>query len=357
MIGSADGKIHYKAAPDAATTTPDNITITATDTAGNTSTKDVAISVLANPVGSSSIEGATNMDVRTPIVLTFSETVTVNSGFKITLTDTNDSDNDTSNGIDGVGWKNDTTQNNQEILLTSDMVSIKNVDGKSIVTINPAKDLDFGTHYTINIDAGAFTGETSGQSSLAVNMSFDTVTPKTDTIGIESKIQVADVDALANSNWWVDAHQGASTGRGKKVIAGQGAVKDEDGNLSGLDKDVAIAVSLTSVGGTVEDGFVGFLGLTDKKDVLYMDIDNTLIFGDGVPPNNYLTNRNWSFMVDDNDLDPVYNTKGSAKTTANQSDTADAVVVGFFSLPEPDNGRIGSDEALHRTDFGVILYG
>ncbi|MBA5248992.1 MAG: hypothetical protein FE834_05585, partial [Gammaproteobacteria bacterium] len=354
-IGSVDGKITYDGTPTAKTATPDMVIITAEDVAGNTSTKNVSISVVDKPVGSSSIEGATNMDVRSPIVLTFSEIVTVNSGFKITLTDTNDSDNDASNGIDGVGWKNDKTQNNQEILLTSDMVSIRNDNGKSIVTINPAKDLDFGTSYKISIDADAFTGTVSNQKSLAVDMSFETVTPKTDTTGTESKIQVAGVDALASSNWWVDGHQGKTTGRLIKVIAGQDAVKDADGNLSGLDKDVALAVSLNSVGGTLENGYTGLIGLTDKKDILYMDIDNVLTFG-GVPPDSYLTVRNWQYMVDEDALDPVYNTRGIGKITANLA-AAEAVKVGFLSIPEPENTYIGSDDALHRTDYGAILYG
>ena len=96
------------------------------------------------------------------------------------------------NGITtkGHGWENDvlvSTQTfkldtttslsaitdplNPTVAATAHNVVITTVDGKSIVTITPPRDLDFATHYKISIDAGAFTG-VSGQKSSAIISRF-----------------------------------------------------------------------------------------------------------------------------------------------------------------------------------------
>ncbi|MBA5248945.1 MAG: hypothetical protein FE834_05350, partial [Gammaproteobacteria bacterium] len=367
-IGSADGKITYDGTPTVGTTTPDQITITAKDVAGNSADKNVSISVVSKPVGSSSIDGATNMDVRSPIVLTFSEVVTVTTGttIKFKLTDTNDSDNDANNGIDGFGWKNDKTQNNQEFEVTSNMITIKNVGGKSVVTINPEYDFDFGTHYTISIDAGAFTGTVSHQGSLAVNMSFDTVTPAKSTftagesdnlgkIGIKSQIQVAETDALVDSNWWIDAHQSSTLA---------GAVVAQAGS-----KDIAVAVSLELDGNINQAGYVKLWGDTDVNDILYGDIANKEItFIDsgkaiGERTKQYLNQYNWT----ENLTNPAAGFNGSlgaakdfGDNTGGRSGVGDLVgsVSVVFTELSPNEGTGFQDDATFNTfGSGTVLYG
>jgi len=356
-IGAADGKIKYDIIPTAETTTAHNITIIATDLAGNATTQDVAISVVSRLVGDSTIRDAQNIDVRSPIVLTFNEVVTANANFKITLTDTNDSDNDAHNGIDGIGWKLDKTQNNHVIALTDTaQVKIETVLGKSIVTIKPTRDFDFGTKYTINVDADAFTGA-SGKKSLAIDMAFETVTPKKDNIGTESQIQVSGVDALVSSNWWVDAHQSSITSSPINVIAGQEAVKDENGAESGLDKDIAIAISLNAVGRSEEEGNIRILGITNTKDIIYMDIDNVLSPEYGTAPTSYLTKRNWGDYSQDDapDLDLVHGTVGARKTTSPEN--GDSAPLGVIYSAIPDDFVVATDARLFDQGHGAVLYG
>ncbi|MBA5248752.1 MAG: hypothetical protein FE834_04350, partial [Gammaproteobacteria bacterium] len=376
-IGSADGKITYDGTPTVKTDTPDQVTITAKDVAGNSATKDVSISVVGKPVASSSIDGATNMDVRSPIVLTFSEEVAVTTGttIKFKLTDTNDSDNDATNGVDGFGWKHDKTQNNQEFEVTSDMITIKNVGGKSVVTINPEYDFDFGTHYTISIDAGAFTGTNSHQESLAVNMSFDTVTPAKSTItagesdglgkrGIKSQIQVAETDALVDSNWWIDAHQSSAI-QGSAVVV-------QAGLSHGINKDIAIAASLRLDGSINEGGYIRLWGETDAKDIVYGDIANKEItFVDskesviGDRTKQFIFQFNWGVdftTQEDANTNPLsFNKKRGAVKDFGDTDGATGAVSVIFSAIDPveTNTSFASDSEFNllNPSHGAILYG
>ncbi len=330
------GVVTYKEKPTVESTTADQITITATDVAGNKTEQTVSISVVEKPVASSTINEAQNIDVRSPIVLTFSEIVTANSNFNIVLTDTNDSDGDSTNGVDGVGWKSDTTQNNQTIVVDSNMVTITNVGDKSIVTINPKFDFDFATHYTISIGAGAFTGTASNQESAAISMSFDTVTPKDDAFGTQSQTQVADIDMLANSNWWISAHQGSLYQNPLEIAAGE--------------KDIAVAVSMAPTTYTQYAGHVALMGDTDIKDVIYLDHYNGVL---NTPPtvadysNDLYAQNNWS-TINDN----TFNGKkidGTSEIISSNSGTGVAY--------QEATSSVYSDTRLEELGHGAVLHG
>ncbi|MDC9727679.1 MAG: Ig-like domain-containing protein, partial [Candidatus Thioglobus sp.] len=223
------------------------------DTAGNTATSDIDFDALPqfSPVAESTINGAQHIDVRSPIVLTFSESVSVGTG-NIIITDLN---------TNGQGWKNDSSDNTQTIDVTSSMVTIAG----NIVTINPEFDFDLATNYEITFAAGTFTGDTSGQDSIAVesgDFTFTTVTPKTDNVGQESKIQVAGTDALVASNYWIDGHQSDPTKAPIQVDASA--------------KDIAVAYSLNYRGLVDEDGHIQLDGVTDINDIIYGDVSPNL---------------------------------------------------------------------------------
>ncbi len=337
------GVVTYIETPTVKSTTADQITITATDVAGNKTEQTVSISVVDKPVASSTINEAQNIDVRSPIVLTFSEIVTANSNFNIVLTDTNDSDGDSTNGVDGVGWKSDTTQNNQTIAVDSNMVTIKNVDGKSIVTIDPRFDFDFATHYTISIGAGAFTGTASTQESAAISMSFDTVTPKDYNPDIDnnrstqSKIQVAGTDMLADSNWWVSAHQGAIYQNPLEIAAG-------------LDKDIAVAVSMAPNTYTQYAGHVALMGDTDINDVIYLDHYNgemTIPSSVSKYSNDLYDQYNWSTINNNTFMGKKID--GTIGVIENN--------VGTGVAYEEANDKVYSDALLKSEEHGAVLHG
>jgi hypothetical protein len=230
-----------------------SIVVTATDSDSNSVTDTFELGVVSAPTASSTADGVTNLDVRSPIVLTFSENVSIGASGTITLTDLN---------TNGEGWKNDTTDNSQTIDITTAVANGEITIAGNIVTINPEFDLDFATNYEITISAGAFTGDTSGEDSLEVqsgDLTFTTVTPATDNSGALSQIQVAGTDAMVNSNYWVDGHQSDPTATAIQVDASA--------------EDIAIAVSIPDSATLVnEEGFISVNGETDKKDIIYYDV-------------------------------------------------------------------------------------
>ena len=225
---------------------PHTIIITASD--GDLSvTHSVLITVISAPTMTSTVHEVTNLDVRSPIVLTFSEPVSKGSG-NIVITDLNDG---------GIGWKNDDQNNTQTIAFTSDLVMISG----NTVTINPDFDFDFATNYEITFAAGTFTGNTSAQNSIAVesgDFTFTTVTPTNS--GAASQIQEAGTDALVSSHKFVSAHQSDPNSELVEVDASSEAIA------------LVLSFENTGINGTRQtaDGYISFKGVT-KDDVLYLD--------------------------------------------------------------------------------------
>ena len=240
-----------------------DIVVTATDAGGLTVTDTFALTVVAAPTASSTIDEVTNVDVRSPIVLTFSENVSANAG-NIVLRDTN---------TGGSGWKNDDQDNTQTISVTD--TSQVTVSGNT-VTINPTFDMDFGTSYQVEIAAGAFTGSVSGQNSVAVGtgeLTFTTVTPSNS--GVAAQIQTAGSDALSAGLTFVSGHQ-SSPAPGNFPV-----------EVDASGSSIALVLSFTNAGSLrADDGYISFKGF-GSDDVLYLDRtdfdtgDDTSINGGG----------------------------------------------------------------------------
>jgi hypothetical protein len=178
-----------------------NVTVTMTD-AGNLSTSQTfnlpvvsAPTLLATPLA-----GATNLDVRSDIVLQFSESVTAVAGKKIRIINT-------ANSGSKLGFLSESATNSFEIDAADQRVTVSG----SKITINPDRDFDLSNNYSIEIDSGAFVGVTSKQGNIAVAgataVAFSTVTPDSDklitsTTGL-SRIMQPD-GSLADSLIWKD---------------------------------------------------------------------------------------------------------------------------------------------------------
>ncbi len=235
--------------PLAEAATASVVTVTATDSAGLYVNDTFDIPVVAAPVATSSIDGVTDLDVRSPIVLTFSENVTANTGFNIVI-------KETTNG--GGTYKIDETTQTFTIDAADSKITISN----NIVTINPhvEYDLDFGASYEVTVDAGAFTGTTSSQASVAVlseELTFGTVTPTND--GTNSQTMTTGTDALTNSLKFVDANQ-----------------SDPNSDVIHIDvtnEAVAAVLSFSNELGDYHRAYNGNISLTgvSDDDLLYLD--------------------------------------------------------------------------------------
>ena len=286
-----------------------DIVVTATDAGGLAVTDTFALTVVAAPVASSTVDEVTNLDVRSPIVLTFSEAVTANTG-NIVIRDLN---------TGGAGWKNDATDNTQTIDVTD--TSLVTISGNT-VTINPTFDLDLATNYEITIAADAFTGSTSMQGSVAVaagELTFTTVTPATDAVGAVSQIQAAGTDALVASNYWIDGHQSDPSAPAIQVDAAANAI--------------AVAYSLQNTGVVNEAGHISLNGTTDTSDIIYGDDPNS-----GLVAN---TNRDFGW------------TSGTKSIGNNAGGLSAATVY----ADQTSSTTIFSDATLLSEGAGAVIYG
>jgi len=202
-----------------------------------------ALSVVAAPTATSTADDISNLDVRSPIVLTFSENVTATAG-NIIIRDLNGTD---------TGFRLEATDNTQTIAAND--TSQVTISG-STVTIDPTFDLDFGTNYRLELATGVFTGNTSGQGSVAIggtDIAFTTVTPTNS--GAASQVQTAGTDAVGASFTYVSGHQSDPNNATVEVNAGGGAT--------------ALVLSFSATN-RVADGNISFRNVT-ADDLLYLD--------------------------------------------------------------------------------------
>lgn len=222
-----------------------NITFTATDSGGLTTSHTIAVSFVSAPTLTSTIDNVTNFEVTSNIVMTASENVTAVAGKYIHII--NDA-NDTTNA----GFHGEATVNTQDILVTDAAVTITN----NTITINPGFDLDFSNNYHITVDAGAFLGVTSGQGSVAAAdatmMNFSTVLPAASATAAASQAMTGGTDAMvAGRSWWdaegFGAPGGASVAR--DFAAGDFAIAANDLATTGIaTNDFYIAVNNFAAG-------------------------------------------------------------------------------------------------------------
>lgn len=241
---------------NAANLTATNTAIAAKDAADTDTTAEVQAIVSATnaPSATSTIDDKSNIDVRSPIVLTFTDAVEIGNYGNIVLTDTNGS-----GATAGHSWRLDTSVNTQTIAVTQANVNsglITFSADKKTVTINPQYDLDFSTHYRVTAAKGVFKNA-GGTDALDIDIEFDTVTPAFNELGTQSKIQVAGTDSLVASNWWVDAHQSVLKATAVEVDASS--------------KDIAAAISFNALGQVEKSGFINLNGVTNLQDIIYSD--------------------------------------------------------------------------------------
>lgn len=261
------GLLHGKATGVSSQT----VTVTATDSHGLTVDSNVfTISEVIAPTLSSQIDGVTNLEVTSSIVLTASENVLAGAGKYIHLI--NDG---------GAGFHGENIANSQDILVTD--TTHVHIVGDTI-SIDPGWDLDFNNNYHIEIDAGAFVAAGSGQASVAVTdptaMNFSTVNPTA--LGISgtgvasassAMVGYTDVtqpgtDAVVAGHNWLDAE-----GAGNIYLAPV-AVNFASGNMAIVASDPAVA----SDPGIATNDFYVAINDFGTGDLIYFDNhgDNTI---------------------------------------------------------------------------------
>ncbi|OYU12070.1 MAG: hypothetical protein CFE38_09825 [Comamonadaceae bacterium PBBC1] len=184
----------------------------------------------------SALDNVSNLDVSSAIVLSYSESVTAQAGKYIRIVDDG-----------GAGFRGESSNHTQLIAVT-DSTQVSIVGGK--VRLNPTFDLDLSSHYHIEIDAGAFVGQTSGQATGAYNgssgLNFSTVTPGTGAVASAVASQAMDASGamVAGHNWLdIEGMGSPSAGSGTPIDLSGGnyalVAKDYDasGGNSALDYD------------------------------------------------------------------------------------------------------------------------
>ena len=148
------------------------------------------------PKITSLVDGVTNLDVTSPIVLKASQSVTPVAGKFIRLM--NDG---------GAGFRGEAGDQDQLIEVTSSSVTVSG----NLIIVRPPFDLDLANDYHLEIDAGAFVNEQAkGNAAIsdAATINFSTVTPGSGLLGVASAAQAQSMSAasgaLQNSFKWLD---------------------------------------------------------------------------------------------------------------------------------------------------------
>ncbi|MEN7538765.1 putative Ig domain-containing protein [Aurantiacibacter flavus] len=291
---------------------PITVKVTASD--GSLSVSDVfTLDSVTPPSFSTNLNGVTNLDVRSNLVLTASENIALtNAAGTYSIVITNDANG---NGKDGYyGTLGETEANTQTIEVTVGGTSpTATVNGTTValselltvtdnrLVINPYYDLDFSNNYHVEVDAGMFVGETSGQGNFALaaaDATFATVTPNTTGSGsarvsgaAASQIMVDADGSLAASKKWIGLDNVGNTGAGAAVD--MGSLSADAYGLVLTDRNSnPITVDSLNIG--TWDLWAAFSSFEDN-DLIYIDNhvfdksgDWTLSEGeiayDGVPP-------------------------------------------------------------------------
>jgi hypothetical protein len=240
------------------------------------------------------LNGVSNLDVTSDIVLKFNTAVTAVLGGHISLI------NDTNNGTK-LGYLGESTQNNIELYfgsssesngittvqtyadqsrtILSGTISINNATGA--VSINPLQDLDLSNNYHVFVGADAFTKTSSGLANAEIgadgSYSFKTVTPSMATPS-------GDITSIVgiSSTWGADGAILADSGHDWVSIEGIGSpssmvVIDANKSLRNhmfLVQNISTSPEETSFSQTTG---ISFRNFTQGRDKLYVDYqDNSL---------------------------------------------------------------------------------
>ena len=211
---------------------PESLTITVTATDGEFSAqRDIDIEIVAAPTLTSLVDDTNNLDVRSDLVMTASEAVVltgVAKTYDITIRDLGGLNDE------GKGYREENNDNTQTISITinadgeivgvetligdplnpshredhgSDLSQLLTIDGDEI-TIKPFFDLDLSSRYQIDVDAGLFVGDASGQGSAAFDgttaSDFSTVNPENaNDVASAEQAQWFQNGSLVDSHRWI----------------------------------------------------------------------------------------------------------------------------------------------------------
>ena len=288
-INATSGVVTFKIAPDYEAPTDIglnnvyNLTVVATATTGSgvtTASHNVAITVQdivgVQPLATATpLNGTLNLDVQSHLVLSLNTAVQLSTNAALKIKIVHDG---------GVGFHADASWTNQagshgrdfEISLTDTSQVTLSVDGRTL-TINPKGDLDFGSNYHIEIDAGAFINKADSTNPVASAAmlngiaAFSTVLPNATVAGQASQ-KMAPTGGLVASQSYIDIE-----GRGNFDTVNT-ALDLGSGGFTLVYKDYASAVGTDTVTG-IGTGTTGFnlqvkgFGSDDR---LYFD-DQSLI--------------------------------------------------------------------------------
>lgn len=313
--------------PTATTASPVNVVFTAMDIAGLSVSHTMAISVVAAPTITSTIDNVTNFEVTSDIVLTSSENVTAVAGKFITIV--NDANDATYAGFHG-----EATTNTIQIDAASAAVTISG----NKITINPGFDLDFSNNYHIMVDAGAFVGVTSGQGSVATVdatvMNFSTVLPSATATATASSAMAAGTDTIVIGHSWWDAEGFGAPG-------GLPVARDfSTGNL-------AIAANDLGTAGIATNDFYIAVNSFAAGDLIYVD-------NGGNNANQRQGNFNAGLVIDLGAAPTAIITGASGTATGNNGGQFDVTVAGSAASFAD---TMGLQTLLGNVTYQPVLYG
>ncbi|MBL4766426.1 MAG: putative Ig domain-containing protein, partial [Rhodobacteraceae bacterium] len=166
------------------------IVVTATDTGDESVGAGFTLGVATAPILSSALVGESNLDVRSDLVMNTTEDValtTIEGVYEIRIV------NQINAGAKA-GFHTENAVNTQTIMVTVDALGASTITGGAItidgsnIFFDPGKDLDLSNNYYIEVSAGLFIGDVSGQGNVGIgdtSLSFSTITPNGGTLARE----------------------------------------------------------------------------------------------------------------------------------------------------------------------------
>ena len=217
------------------------LTISVTAAISAVTAYDATMTTPNTVLSQSVLNGVTNIEVGSNIVLNYSANVTAVNGKYIHIV--NDG-----NGAAGLGFHGENIVNTLDILVTDTTQVTISSGGK--VTLNPTADLDLANNYHITIDAGAFASASGGAMAAydgTSTLHFSTVTPGTTALANAVASQVMNADGtLGNGHFWLDI-EGIGSPSAMSGVAFDLSAK----NYALVAKDYDVA------GGSAETGYDG----------------------------------------------------------------------------------------------------
>lgn len=244
-----------------------NVTVTAWDggaaNLGLSASDDFVVTVAKRPAlaATQTLDGITNLDVKSKIVVAFDESITLGSGVASTIkiyddsgssawaytnadtgeTKRNTFDNDIVISLDGTGTVTGFTVGGVDLMakpgMSAKLSSMLAVSGGSKLVINAGGDdalsatdwdfdFDFGANYHVELSAGVVKSSTTGALNGLIDgtssLNFTTVTPVANNTGAASQ-KMADDGTLSSSYIWHSTAVSRSTSAAVDFAFGTGS--------------------------------------------------------------------------------------------------------------------------------------